>query len=408
MKVHYKSSLIFVLIITVIGFLMQFVIGNIDFKLLHSPVNIILGLLIVLSIIAFSLFRENKVFKWFTGIPFSVVLISSILFFCLMMGLIPQYAKVFHQSGDVYSLLGLRNITSSWPFVLLYLTLLLSLGSLTAKRLIEFKIKDYAFYLNHIGLWILLFSSGLGIADIRKLTAQVEEGQSVTYAYTDNETKETLPFSIRLYDFSMEEYPPKIVLVEMTTGSIFPEGKPAFYQIDEGNRVGTLVDWQIELLQYLPHAVRTEDGNLKNIDMPGASEAAMIRAINRKTNQELEGWLYRGNSMQAYVGLTIDSSFQFIIIPPEPKKFTSDLEVVDGENVARESVEVNKPLRFGAWTIYQYAYDNKMGRMSQYSTFQLVYDPWIGLVYVGISILALGSVCLLWSGRKKKENNDVE
>ncbi len=88
---------------------------------------------------------------------------------------------------------------------------------------------------------------------------------------------------------------------------------------------------------------------------------------------------------------------------PEPKRFASDIGVYtrSGKSV-RHLLEVNKPLSIDDWTIYQYGYDNEMGKASAYSSFELVYDPWLKLVYVGIVLFALGSLCLFWTGRKKK------
>ena len=59
-------------------------------------------------------------------------------------------------------------------------------------------------------------------------------------------------------------------------------------------------------------------------------------------------------------------------------------------------MEVNRPFRAGPWTIYQHSYDNAAGKLSEYTVVELVYDPWLMLVYVGIVLLAAGSVSMLW------------
>ena len=53
--------------------------------------------------------------------------------------------------------------------------------------------------------------------------------------------------------------------------------------------------------------------------------------------------------------------------------------------------------------IYQYDYDKQAGRMSAYSSFELVYDPWLVPAYVGLAMLMAGSAAMLWSGRRRKE-----
>ncbi|MCC8173225.1 MAG: hypothetical protein LIO65_02175 [Odoribacter sp.] len=52
--------------------------------------------------------------------------------------------------------------------------------------------------------------------------------------------------------------------------------------------------------------------------------------------------------------------------------------------------------------LYQYGYDTEAGKLSTYSAIELVYDPWVNFVYIGIGLLALGSICMLWGGKKRK------
>ena len=79
-----------------------------------------------------------------------------------------------------------------------------------------------------------------------------------------------------------------------------------------------------------------------------------------------------------------------------PKRFASDISVYteDGKNV-RGTVEVNKPLKVNGWKIYQYGYDVRYGAESPYSVFQLVRDPWIFWVYLGIFLMIAGALCLM-------------
>lgn len=79
-----------------------------------------------------------------------------------------------------------------------------------------------------------------------------------------------------------------------------------------------------------------------------------------------------------------------------PKRFASDITVYteDGKSV-RGTVEVNKPLKVNGWKIYQYGYDVNYGTESPYSVFQLVRDPWILWVYIGIFMMIAGALCLM-------------
>ena len=79
-----------------------------------------------------------------------------------------------------------------------------------------------------------------------------------------------------------------------------------------------------------------------------------------------------------------------------PKRFASDITVYteDGKTV-QGTVEVNKPLKVNGWKIYQYGYDVRHGGESPYSVFQLVRDPWITWVYIGIFLMIAGALCLM-------------
>jgi len=72
-----------------------------------------------------------------------------------------------------------------------------------------------------------------------------------------------------------------------------------------------------------------------------------------------------------------------------PRQFTSHLRV-DGQPM---SVAVNSPGSCQGYAIYQQNYDSDY---EQYTVLQLVRDPWLPVVYLGMMLLAAGSVMLLF------------
>ena len=76
-----------------------------------------------------------------------------------------------------------------------------------------------------------------------------------------------------------------------------------------------------------------------------------------------------------------------------PRQFTSDI-IVDGKAM---SVSVNNPCSAQGYTLYQDSYD---WEALQYTVLQVVSDPWLPVVFLGMTLLALGSVLLLF-GRWK-------
>lgn len=45
-----------------------------------------------------------------------------------------------------------------------------------------------------------------------------------------------------------------------------------------------------------------------------------------------------------------------------------------------------------------------MGKWSNVSVFELVRDPWLNVVYVGIYLLIIGAIGMFLTASKKKEN----
>jgi hypothetical protein len=85
--------------------------------------------------------------------------------------------------------------------------------------------------------------------------------------------------------------------------------------------------------------------------------------------------------------------------PQEVKKYSSFITLYTEEgNSEKAVIEVNKPLSINNWIIYQYSYDSSRGKYSDTSVFELVYDPWLKVVYIGIFMLLSGAIFLFVAG----------
>lgn len=56
--------------------------------------------------------------------------------------------------------------------------------------------------------------------------------------------------------------------------------------------------------------------------------------------------------------------------------------------------------------IYQLSYDTSMGRWSETSVLELVRDPWLPFVYVGLGMMMLGAVFMFLSLQRRKETKE--
>ena len=87
-----------------------------------------------------------------------------------------------------------------------------------------------------------------------------------------------------------------------------------------------------------------------------------------------------------------------------PKRYASEVMIYTHSGKAVHAiVDVNKPIRVEGWKIYQFSYDTQAGAASQMSIFELVHDPWLPYVYIGIALMLLAALLSLVVSKEKKE-----
>ena len=243
---------------------------------------------------------------------------------------------------------------------------------------------------------------------MERYVMHVREGETQWRVSYEQESIKELPIAIMLNDFDMDYYPPKLTTIDLESGEVLPREKPDFFQIDNDSPNGLLNGWEIEIEEYIHQAVRNSDSTYQEVYMPGATPAAKVRAT--KNGEIRNGWICGGNQAQLFMTLSLDDKTSMVMTVAEPRKFTSNVEVyTQNEKNMSAIIEVNKPLKIDNWTIYQYGYDNNAGRLSSYSSFELVYDPWLLPVYAGIIMMMLGSISMIWKGKGRKgAENDME
>ena len=393
------------------GLMLQLTIGNIDPAAFGFPVNIIIGALFMVGLLSLHFFlRRKKIVRWLSGVSSTIPAISLLLAVIVIMGFTPQFSD--HVSREQLPPTPLRGLgwyqmTTSWPFVLLCFYLLTILGLTTLRRTTKKKgWRDIGFYLNHVGLFLALLGGMLGSGDMKRYTMSVKEG-TVEWCGTDQMGQmHELPIAIQLDTFMIEEYPPKLVIIDNQTGRILPADRPEAYMFEGVGKTTTLAGNRIEILDFMADAAIVRDSNIVNfVQMPmeGATNAIKVRVTHPSIDQPVEGWVSNGSYLYPYEVLYIDSTTSVAMPVQEVKKYTSKVTVyTKSGHVRKAEIEVNRPLSIENKVVYQYSYDETRGKYSQVSIFEIVTDPWLAVVYAGIFMLLAGALFMFIVGPRRE------
>lgn len=391
------------------GIFLQMTVGKCTLSILSYPVNVCVGLLYVVILLSAYTFSQKSYFiRWMGSCQAAVSSMVSVAVLTVVMGLIRQVKSDIPLSG-IENWLGFSQMLSACSFVLLFLWMVTLLGLTTIRRIHHFHWRDVPFVLNHLGLFLALTGAVLGNADMERLHMTTKIGQAEWRASDENQKMRELPLAIELQNFTIDEYPPKLMLIDNETGKALPVGKPENLLIEDDFRAGHLLDREIHIEKKLPLAasVATQD-TLNFVDFPsmGAAYAVYLTAVNDKTGRKHEGWVSCGSFMFPYKAIRLDDQTSLVMPEREPRRFASEVKVYT-ESGRRDSatIEVNKPFELEGWKIYQLSYDESKGRWSDISVFELVRDPWLPVVYTGIWMMIAGAVCLFALSQKRKEDN---
>ena len=403
----YKEGLTIGSGLLAIGLLLQATVGGIDWSLFAYPLNIIVSLVYLIGLACMHLLRKRiYLFGWMSHYSAAVTSLLWVAAITVVMGFIRQSSP---DQGPA-DFLGFSRMIAAWPFVLIYFWMVTVLGLTTLRAAFPFRWRKLSFLLNHIGLFIAMIAATLGNADMERLKMTTQIGTPEWRATDDSGRLIELPLAIELKNFSIDEYPPKLMLIDNETGHTLPEKSPVNLLLEEDVTQGRLQDWQIHIRQTIPMAasVATEDTvRFTQFHSMGATYAVYLEAVNQKNGQKKEGWVSCGSFLFPYKAIRLDSLTSLVMPEREPQRFASEVKVYTEQGTITDGiVEVNRPLEVEGWKIYQLSYDETKGRWSDISIFELVRDPWLPVVYTGIVMMMMGAVCLFVNAQKRKEEEE--
>ena len=228
-----------------------------------------------------------------------------------------------------------------------------------------------------------------GTDTIRAGRMVLYEGQTEKSVSTADMGQKNLPFEIKLVDFNIEYYEPGILLIQTIAGDVlYVKAEPgAGFSI--GDDYGS-----IEIARcFTNFKLILEGDKYAAIDDPnGEPNPAVELTLKRPDGSQVTRYAFERFSGGINLNDKLAFSYRRII-----RDFISDIEVIKNKKAAaRKRIEVNEPLHFDGYFVYQQGYDDVAGR---YTVLLVRSDKGLTAVYLGFVLLSAGLFRHLWFGR---------
>ena len=401
-----KEGFVFGAGLILVGLALQFSVGPIRWSDFAFPINLIfLIVFLLILVLAYWLRRRVRLFSFLLTAEAAVPTLIYAAALTVVMGLTRQVSA--HERA--IDPIGLTQMLSFWPFVLVYLLLATIVGLITLRQILHFRLRELPSLLSHVGLFLVIVTATLGSADMErvKLTATTDMPE---WRATHEQGFVELPLAIQLEKFTIDEYPPKLLIINSQTGKSVPAKNPEIALIDKHFREGNILKWRIRVLKNLPLAapvVTSDTTKYVEWQSSGAVTALLVEAQRMKDGRAVGpptvGWVTCGSYLFPFQELKLTKQLSLVMARREPERYASRIHVyTESQKNIVATVEVNKPVSVDGWRIYQLSYDEAMGRWSETSTFELVKDPWLPAVYVGIYMLLAGAILTFIVSQKRR------
>lgn len=382
------------LLLFVVGIVLQCVVGDFDNGFLRYPWGLILAVNYLYLLVLLH-FQRDK-WRWVNRLSdhyASVSALGSMVLMTIIFGLTRQDAS----TEGLVGLLGFSRMTSSWPFNLLLFYFTTTVGLAVVDDLHHWRQRGLAAMMSHLAVFVVLTCGMFGSADKMRVTVNAHLERPVAEGIDSKGVSQTLPFAITLKEFAMEEYPPKLYLLDTRQESSSED----FLLVEETTSEGEIDGWQLRVERVIDMAGRMPDSE-EWLEMvhTGAAPAIYLKATNPATGESYSGWVSCGSHIFEPSYLRLGERYAVAMPRRDAKRYLSrvDIERMSGER-ERFDVEVNHPARIGAWRIYQVGYDTARGRWSSVSVLECVKDGWYSAIHIALWLmLSAGVVMFVTAG----------
>ena len=382
------------LLLFVVGVVLQCVVGDFDNGFLRYPWGLILAVNYLYLLILLH-FQRDK-WRWVNRLSdhyASVSALGSMVLITILFGLTRQDVS----TEGLVGLLGFSRMTSSWPFNLLLFYFTTTVGLTVVDDLHHWRQRNLAAMMSHVAVFVVLTCGMFGSADKMRVTVNAHLERPVAEGIDSKGVSQTLPFAITLKEFAMEEYSPKLYLLDTQQESSSED----FLLVEDAAAEGEIDGWQLRVERLIDMAGRMPDSDeWREMIHTGAAPAVYLSATNTATGATYSGWVSCGSHIFEPSYLRLGERYAVAMPRRDAKRYLSrvDVEQMSGER-KRFDIEVNHPARVGAWRIYQVGYDTARGRWSSISVLECVKDGWYSAIHISLWLmLSAGVVMFVTAG----------
>ena len=344
-----------------------------------------------------AVWRRAAWLRWLSGAAFAVSIIAIVA----AIGLLGTVIAQDPEKSDALARWGFRAIFTSLPFAVAIILMGVNLAALVGRRLAA-GTGSWHFYLNHVGLLVVIVGMLAGGSQMQKVKLHLLQGTSASQGEDEHGKTVDLGATVTLKQFTIEKFPPKLFVAKI-------KGMELDHPITDGEWVSAGHHFRahgldVQVLKYYPLAMP----DMHQKEWLPSEKHGLPAADIRVTAPD-------GTSSEAWITPGIDS----LGIPPNPmfvsdglyyvcfeeqmpKTFRSDIAIATpGAPAWNTSLEVNQPVRVGNWMLYQNSYTISMGGRA--SVIEAVCDPALPVVYTGLVCMLLGAFLACWVTPRRRE-----
>ena len=398
----YKRAFLRCALLFVAGTTLQMGLGDIDNSFLRYPWGLIIAINYVYLLVLIHFQQER--WSWLKRLSDHYACTSSLVAMILMT-MIFGLTRQDPATEGLVGALGFSRMTSSWSFNILLLYFTTTTGLAVMDDLHHIRKRRLAAVMSHLAVFVVLVAGIFGSGDKVRVSVNTQLNKPV-HMGVDRAGKPTqLPFAITLKEFKMDEYPPKLYMLNTATQTSSRD----FLSVEEVGASMIVDGWELTAEQYIDMAGRMpESDEYREMQHIGAAPAVLVRAKNTLSGEEHRGWVSCGSFIFEPSYLFLSKDIAVAMPRREAKRYLSRIEAENEKGETEKfNIEVNHPAKIGSWHIYQVGYDTARGRWSSTSVLECVRDGWYSAVHIALwTMLAAGVVMFVTAGGRKPRKEE--